>query len=163
MQPDEAKTQYNAGYPLSSGKRMFNPNQQDVRRFFCEAYRKTLAREILTPIETIASDWIGKHPEYASDLSNVNAAIETEYPVEQGKTNPFLHLAMHLSITEQLSVNQPPGIKTAFTLLAQRLQSEHEAHHVIMECLGAMLWDSQRNGTPFDGVAYVAQIMKKLK
>jgi hypothetical protein len=142
---------------------MFNPTQQDVRRFFCETYRKSLAREIMTPLEIIASDWIIQHPEYAADLTDVNAAIEAEYSVDQGKTNPFLHLSMHLSIAEQISINQPIGIKPAFTQLAQRLQSEHEAHHVMMECLGAMLWDSQRNGTPFDGAAYVAAIVAEIQ
>ncbi|MET3107556.1 hypothetical protein AAKU67_002001 [Oxalobacteraceae bacterium GrIS 2.11] len=142
---------------------MFNPSQQDVRRFFCESYRKTLAREILSPIEVIASDWIAQHPEYEVDLADVNAALEAEYPVDQGKTNPFLHLAMHLTITEQISINQPIGIKPAFTQLAQRLQSEHEAHHIMMECLGAMLWESQRNGSPFDGAAYVAAVMKAIQ
>ncbi len=142
---------------------MFNPTQQDVRRFFCETYRKSLAREILTPIEMIASDWIAQHPEYQPDLADLNAAIEAEYSVDQGKTNPFLHLAMHLSIAEQISINQPTGIKPVFTQLALRLQSEHEAHHVMMECLGAMLWDSQRNGTPFDGAAYVAAIVAAIQ
>ena len=102
---------------------MFNPTQQDVRRFFCETYRKTLSREILTPLETIASDWLVQHPEYEADLINLDAALEAEYTVDQGRTNPFLHLSMHLSIAEQISINQPAGIKPAFMKLAQKLQS----------------------------------------
>ena len=142
---------------------MFNPTQHDVRRFFCETYRKSMAREILTPLESIAADWIMQHPEYETDLIDVNAALEAEYPVDQGKTNPFLHLSMHLSIAEQVSINQPAGIAPAFTLLSQRLQSAHEAHHIMMECLGAMIWESQRNATPFDGALYVAAVRQKLK
>lgn len=140
---------------------MFNPTQADVRRFFCETYRKSLAREVLTPIESIASDWIIQHPEYHADFADVNAALEADYSVDLGKTNPFLHLSMHLSIAEQVSINQPIGITNAFTRLAHQLQSEHEAHHVMMECLGAMMWESQRNHTPFDGAAYVAAILKQ--
>lgn len=142
---------------------MFNPTQDDVRRFFCSTYRKSVAREILTPLESIAADWIMQHPEYANDLVDVNQALEKEYTVDQGKTNPFLHLSMHLSIAEQLSINQPVGITPAYTKLAQRLQSEHEAHHAMMECLGNMIWDSQRNGTPFDGAAYVQAVQLMLK
>jgi hypothetical protein len=137
---------------------MFNPTQHDVRRFFCETYRKTLAREILTPLEVIASDWIVQHPEFEKDLSDVNKALVAEYPVDQGKTNPFLHLAMHLSIAEQISINQPAGITPAYAQLAQRLQSAHEAHHHVMECLGAMMWESQRNGTPFDADSYIEAV-----
>ena len=142
---------------------MFNPTQHDVRRFFCATYGKSLAREILTPLESIASDWIMQHPEYETDLADVNAALEAEYPVDQGKTNPFLHLSMHLSIAEQVSINQPPGIAAAFSHLSQQLHSAHEAHHIMMECLGAMIWEAQRNGTPFDGLAYVAAVRKKIK
>jgi len=134
---------------------MFNPNQHDVRRFFCVTYRKNAMHEIFTPLESIASYWITQHPEYVSVLSDLDSALNVDYSIDQGKTNPFLHLSMHLSITEQTSIDQPPGIEAAFINLAHRLQSVHEAHHVIMKYLGTMLWESQRNNTPFDGMAYV--------
>ena len=134
---------------------MFNPSKEEVRRFFCETWRKTQAGEILTPLEAIARDWLIQHPEYESDLANADAAKNAEYDIEQGKSNPFLHLSMHLSIAEQISVDQPRGIRDAFLGLAKRRGSEHDAHHEIMECLGQMLWTAQRNGTPPDGDAYV--------
>ena len=139
---------------------MFNPSQHDVRRFFCDTYRKILERSILTPLETIAADWIRQHPEYAEAFSDVDKALEADYRVDQGQTNPFLHLSMHLSIAEQISINQPVGIQPAFIRLARLKQSEHEAHHAMMECLGAMIWESQRHGHPFDGAAYVAEVNK---
>lgn len=139
---------------------MFNPSQQDSRRFFCETYRKTLAREVLTPLESITSYWISQHPEYESDLADVNAALEADYSIEKGTTNPFLHLAMHLGIAEQVSIDQPTGITGLFNALAQRLQSDHEAHHVIMECLASQIWETQRYNKPFDSQAYIAAIKK---
>lgn len=140
---------------------MFNPSQQDVRRFFCETYRKYYAHEILTPIEIIASDWIKQHPEYTSTLEDMESAIHADYSVENGVSNPFLHLAMHLSIAEQISIDQPPGIRTAFIKLSQRLDSEHEAHHHIMECLGQMMWTAQRTGLPPDGSTYIECIKQR--
>ena len=140
---------------------MFNPSQDDVRRFFCETHRKQRANEILTPLEAIARDWVMQHPEYANDLNDVETALAADYSVENGQTNPFLHLSMHLSIAEQISIDQPPGIRAAATALTQRLQSEHDAHHRIMECLGEMIWQSQRNSMPPDGVAYIACVKKK--
>jgi hypothetical protein len=142
---------------------MFNPSQHDVRRFFCETWRKARAREILTPLEAIARDWLAQHPEYDSALSDPEAALAADYSVEQGQSNPFLHLSMHLSIAEQIAVDQPGGIRAAFLALAQKLGSEHEAHHVIMECLGQMIWTSQRNGLPPDGEAYVECVRRALK
>ena len=140
---------------------MFTPSQHDVRRFFCETCRKHRANEILTPLEAIAADWIVQHPEYRDALSDVEAALAADYPVEQGQSNPFLHLSMHLSIAEQISIDQPPGIRNAFIALAQRLDSEHEAHHQMMECLGEMIWTSQRNGLPPDGIAYIECVKRR--
>nr|WP_245200408.1 DUF1841 family protein [Herbaspirillum sp. LeCh32-8] len=140
---------------------IFNPTQHDVRRFFCEAYRKHQGNEVLTPLEAIARDWIMQHPEYQNDLGDVEQALAADYSVERGQTNPFLHLSMHLSITEQISIDQPPGIRAAFQMLAQRRGSEHEAHHEIMECLGQMIWNAQRNGQPPDGAAYIESIKRR--
>lgn len=140
---------------------MFTPSQHDVRRFFCEAFRKQRANEILTPLEAIARDWIIQHPEYADTMADVDAALAADYSVERGQSNPFLHLSMHLSIAEQISIDQPPGIRAASQALAQRLGSDHEAHHQIMECLGEMIWNSQRSGLPPDGTAYVECVMRR--
>ena len=140
---------------------MFNPSKDDVRRFFCEAWAKSRQQLPLTPLETIAVDWIGEHPEYHDDLADVDAALVREYPVDGGRTNPFLHLSMHLSIEEQVSIDQPPGIRAAFSKLSQRLDSRHEAMHQVMECLGEVLWRSQRDNAPIDANAYIESILKR--
>ena len=140
---------------------MFAPSQTDVRRFFCEAYRKRRDGLPLTPIETIAADWIDQHPEYDAELADVDAALAAVYDVEAGRTNPFLHLSMHLSISEQVSIDQPMGIKQAAALLARRLGSEHDAHHQVMECLGEMIWASQRSGLPPDGERYLECVRRR--
>ena len=139
---------------------MFTPSSNDVRRFFCEAFRKHRHGEILSPMDAIAVDWISRHPEYDDVLNDAEAAIARDYSVEGGQANPFLHLSMHLSIAEQVSIDQPPGIRQAFELLRARL-GEHEAHHAIMECLGDMLWTAQRSGLPPDGAAYVDCIQRR--
>lgn len=140
---------------------MFNPSQQDVRRFFCETFRKFHAKEILTPLETIASDWIRLHSEYDEVLSDLDTALHANYSMDQGNSNPFLHLSMHLSIAEQIAVDQPRGVRTAFEMLTSKLNSQHEAHHEIMEYLGTMIWNSQRSGLPPDGEAYIEALRKR--
>ena len=144
---------------------MFAPSLADVRRFFVEASSKRQGGQLLTPLETIAADWIDAHPEYAGDLADAGAELAAAGPAgaspavaqESGATreNPFLHLSMHLSITEQIGIDQPRGIREACAQLVARRASPHEAQHEIMECLGRMLWDAQRNGRPPDGDAYV--------
>ncbi len=134
---------------------MFAPSQNDVRRFFCETQRKRRAAAPLTPMEAIAAEWIAEHPEYHAELDDLEAALAAVYDVESGRTNPFLHLSMHLTITEQVAIDQPRGIRQAFELLAARRGSAHEAHHEVMECLGEMVWASQRSGLPPDGQRYL--------
>ncbi|CAN5776883.1 DUF1841 family protein [soil metagenome] len=141
---------------------MFTPSQQDVRLFFCETFRKNRDREILTPLEAIASDWINQHSEYNETLQDINAAMDANYSVDQGNSNPFLHLSMHLTIAEQISVDQPRGIRAAFDVLVNKFNSQHEAHHQIMECLGEMIWTSQRSGLPPDGDAYIEALKKRI-
>ena len=140
---------------------MFNPSKEDVRRFFCEAWAKHRGQQPLAPIEAIAVDWIVQHPEYHDELSDTQAALEKDYSVEQGRTNPFLHLSMHLSIEEQVSIDQPPGIRDAFSQLSTRLGSRHEAMHEVMECLGEVLWQAQRNQAPIDSQAYIEAIKRR--
>ena len=140
---------------------MFAPSQNDVRRFFCETLRKHRDGEVLTPLEAMAADWIDEHPEYHDDLGNVESALAAVFDVQSGRTNPFLHLAMHLSISEQVSIDQPRGIRQAFDLLAARRGSAHEAQHEVMECLGEMMWQSQRSGMPPDGERYIDCVRRR--
>ena len=106
-------------------------------------------------LETLAGQWVAEHPEYQGDLSDAEAAVARMYEVEAGKTNPFLHLSMHLSISEQCSIDQPRGIRQAVELLTARRDSLHQAHHQTMECLGRMVFESQRAGRMPDGQAYI--------
>ena len=96
---------------------MFNPSREQVRRFFCESWRKHRARLILEGAETTAADLIEQHPEYHALLENPDAAVEQEFTPEGGQMNPFLHLSLHLAIADQISIDQPPGIRAAHPML----------------------------------------------
>lgn len=131
------------------------PSQADVRRFFCDVYTKARAGQTLDAIETLASGWIDEHPEYHPALADLEAALRSMADAVEGQGNPFLHLSMHLSISEQCSIDQPRGIRQAVELLTHRRNSLHDAHHAAMDCLGKMIWESQRAGRPPDGDAYI--------
>ena len=140
---------------------MFEPSQADVRRFFCAVYAKWRDGQPMDALETLASQWVAEHPEYHADFSDVNAALERMYEVKDGKTNPFLHLSMHLSVSEQCSIDQPRGIRQAVELLTAKRDSLHDAHHETMDALGQMIWESQRSGRPPDGHAYIDAVQRR--
>jgi hypothetical protein len=140
---------------------MFTPSQADVRRFFCSVYARSLSGQPLEALETIASQWLAEHPEYHAEFADAEGALAKTYATEEGQTNPFLHLSMHLSISEQCSIDQPRGIRQAVELLTARRDSLHDAHHEAMECLGQMVWESQRAGRPPDGDAYIACVQRQ--
>lgn len=134
---------------------MFNPSRDQARRFLFDAWRKYRDGTVLTALEDMAVGHILRHPEYHPMLDAPERYLERDYPPELGETNPFLHLAMHLSIGEQLSIDQPAGVKARYLRLAHRLGDEHAAQHAVMDCLAEMLWRAQRDRQPPDGAAYL--------
>ncbi|TDR30917.1 DUF1841 family protein [Hydromonas duriensis] len=139
----------------------FNPTLAEVRQFFYHAWHKFLNNQSLAPMEQMAVHWMRQHDEYHAILNGPIEALEAaQFMPEDGQSNPFLHLSMHLSISEQLSINQPIGIREAYQKLAQKLDDEHAAQHVVMECLGQVLWQAQREQREPDSAAYIDSILK---
>ncbi|MDO8369671.1 MAG: DUF1841 family protein [Candidatus Nitrotoga sp.] len=140
---------------------MFNPSRDEARMFLIDTWRKRRAGSLLSPLEDLAAQLIEKHPEYYSILENPERYQDKDYTPEQGTTNPFLHLMMHLTIEEQISINQPAGIRAHFARLTRQFESEHDAQHRMMECLGEMIWQAQRNRTQPDAAIYLACLEKQ--
>lgn len=141
---------------------MFTPSRDEVRRFLAEAWRKRVAGLPATPLETMAADIAELHPEYHALLTSGETALGQEWTPEQGETNPFLHLSLHLAIEEQLSIDQPPGIRAICEQLTRRRGDRHAALHDILECLGETVWKANRDNAPPDGAAYLECLRRKL-
>ena len=139
---------------------MFNPSRDDARNFLYDSWRKHLDGTVLTPLEDMATQLIIKHPEYHGLLHNPAKFKDKDYAAESGEPNPFLHLMMHLTMQEQISIDQPPGIRAHLQRLTAHYQSEHDALHKMMECLSEMLWHAQRNSTGPDVGIYFACLEK---
>lgn len=140
---------------------MFNPTRAEARNFLFETWRKHRAGESLTQMEGLAARLIEMHPEFHEHLNDADRYLEQDYLPEQGTTNPFLHLMMHLTIEEQVSINQPHGIREHFLRLTTKYQSEHEAQHAMMECLAETLLQAQHNNAAPDGGVYLACLKKQ--
>ena len=140
---------------------MFNPSRDQARRFLADAWRKRCAGLPATPMEILAADVAELHPEYHDLLAEGEAVLAREWTPEQGQTNPFLHLSLHLAIEEQLSIDQPPGIRSVYETLLARLGDRHAALHRVLDCLGEVMWQAQRNQQPPDGATYLECLQRE--
>jgi hypothetical protein len=134
---------------------MFNPSRDQVRQFFVDVWEKYRAGQPLAGAEQPALDAVLAHPEYHAILEQPDRYKERAYLPEDGETNPFLHLSMHLAVAEQLSIDQPPGIRARYQRLLDRHSDPMRAQHAVMDCLGEMIWQTQRYQTAFDSAAYL--------
>jgi Domain of unknown function (DUF1841) len=137
---------------------MFNPSRDDVREMFFGAWRKYREGIPLVGIESLALDVILEHPEYHAVLEAPQRYRSREYTDE---TNPFLHMSLHVALEEQLSIDQPPGIRTRWQALLERSGERHEALHHAIECLAETLWRAQRDGAPPDAAAYLSCLERR--
>jgi hypothetical protein len=139
---------------------MFAPSRDQARSFLFDAWEKYRRGDALSPLEQTALEVMLLHPEYHGLLEDRERSQSRDFGPESAQMNPFLHLSLHLAVEEQLSIDQPPGIRASFDALAAKLGSEHDAKHRVLECLGETIWQAQRTGTAPDQDAYLACIRK---
>jgi hypothetical protein len=140
---------------------MFSPSRDEARRFLIDAWAKSRAGEPLSDLERIAVNLIALHPEYHEVLENPDKHAARDYAPESGDVNPFLHLSLHLAVAEQLAIDQPRGIRAQFERIRETRGDEHAALHAVLECLGEVIWASQRHGAPPDAQLYLACLARQ--
>ena len=144
---------------------MFNPSRDQARDFLLETWRKYRETESLTGMESMAVEVIALHPEYHEMLQDRDRYLQTyrdrDFPPEFGETNPFLHLGMHIAIREQISIDQPAGVRGHHQALSVKLGSVLDAEHEMMDCLAEMIWQAQRNRTAPDAALYLGCLRRK--
>lgn len=141
---------------------MFTADRDQLRKFYCDVWRKHSAGQALEPLEIQIRDVILAHPEYQPLLENTDAALGKDYLPEFGETNPFLHMGLHLAIHEQLSTDRPAGIRGLAQQLRLRFPEPHALEHHMIDCLAETIWRSQRDATPPDEAAYLRCLQRAL-
>jgi hypothetical protein len=140
---------------------MFGSDRTQMRRFFTETWRKARNGEVLVPLEQLLAGVIQQHPEYHPLIEAPDNAHDKDFLPDGGETNPFLHMGMHISLQEQVGTDRPAGIRTLYQKAVTKVGDSHEAEHQMMECLGKMLWEAQRENRAPDEQAYL-QCVKHL-
>ncbi len=142
---------------------MFNPSRRQARELFFNTWEKYRGGRPLEGLESTALEVILLHPEYHGLLDDREKNIERDYPPESGALNPFLHLSLHLSIAEQLAIDQPPGLADIYRALVAKYGQVHKALHVVLECLGEAVWQANRGGVAPDQDHYLATLRAHLE
>jgi hypothetical protein len=136
-----------------------NAGRDELRRRYVDAWQRHRNGLPLEPLDAQIADVIALHPEYHASLEAPDATSQS-FAVEQGRSNPFLHMGLHLAIREQVGTRRPAGIEAIHQRLAQRLGDVHEAEHRMIEVLAEALWDAQRNGSAPDEQRYLERLQR---
>ena len=137
---------------------IFGQDRQELRQMYADAWRKAQGAEVLSPLEAQIAQVIEDHPEDQAALSD--EAREASFTPEAGKTNPFLHMGLHLAVRDQVATDRPPGISNIFQQLVKKYSKTHEAEHRMLDCLAETLWEAQNQNGPPDEQKYLERLRK---
>ncbi len=137
---------------------IFGQDRGELRKMYADAWRKRGDGMPLSPLETQIADVIALHPEYHDAM--LAAGLDRNYTPEEGKTNPFLHMGLHLGIREQVATNRPAGIAAIFNRLVEQLGDPHAAEHQMIDCLAETLWEAQSRNSAPDEQQYLERLRR---
>ena len=103
---------------------LYGSDRDDLRRAWADAWSKARAGQPLEPMERLLADVIAEHPEHHPALESPGV-LESEFSPEAGRTNPFLHMGLHVAIREQLATDRPPGVRALYAKLLPRYADAH--------------------------------------
>jgi Domain of unknown function (DUF1841) len=137
---------------------IFSDDRKELRQMYADAWRKSQERQVLSPLEAQIAKVIEDHPEYQTELND--EALEASFTPPEGKTNPFLHMGLHLAIRDQVATDRPPGISVIFQELVSQYSDPHESEHRMLDCLAETLWEAQNQNAPPDEQKYLERLRK---
>ena len=137
---------------------IFGEDRSELRKMYADAWKKRCERLPLSPLDAQIADVIESHPEYHADVTGED--LGRDYTPDGGKTNPFLHMGLHLGIREQVATNRPAGITAVHEAVAAKLGDAHAAEHAMIDCLAETLWEAQSSNQPPDEAKYLERLQR---
>ncbi len=141
---------------------LYNPSRNQARQFLFDAWAKFKQTAVLSDLEKIAVEVMQMHPEYHAIFNAPERYLQQAYFPEMGETNPFLHISLHLSVMEQISIDQPPGIRAMHVKLREKYADAHLAYHDLIDCLAETIWQAQRHNSALDSAHYLKLLEQKI-
>ena len=137
---------------------MYSQDRRELRQMYVDAWRKAQGAAVLSPLEAQIAQVIEDHPEYQSALGEED--LEASFSPEDRKTNPFLHMGLHLAVRDQVATDRPSGISKLFQELVKKYSNSHETEHRMLDCLAEILWEAQNQNAPPDEQKYLERLRK---
>jgi hypothetical protein len=135
---------------------IFGQDRNELRKMYKDAWAKFRQNLPLTPLEVQIAAVVDWHPEYHGDLDT--ESLDQEYTPEGGRSNPYLHMGLHLGIREQVATNRPAGIRAIYDALVAKLGDQHSAEHQMLDCLAETLWEAQSQNSAPDEQRYLDRL-----
>jgi hypothetical protein len=137
---------------------IFGQDRNELRQMYADAWHKRRYGQPASPLEALIADVIEIHPEYHADVTSED--LDRDYLPDGGKTNPFLHMGLHLAIREQVATDRPAGIAAIHRELSARIGDPHESEHAMIEALAETLWEAQSRNLPPDEQEYLERLRR---
>jgi len=137
---------------------IFGQDRQELRQMYVDAWRKAREGAVLSPLEAQIAEVVADHPEYHGAVSGEN--LDESYAPEDGKTNPFLHMGLHLALRDQVATDRPPGIRAVFQTIQGWASDRLDAEHRAIECLAETLWEAQSQNRAPDEQQYLEKLKR---
>jgi len=134
---------------------IFGQDRNELRKMYADAWQKHRDKSPLSPLEAQIAQVVEEHPEYHEAVLD---DLEQDFTVENGQTNPYLHMGLHLGVREQVATDRPSGISAIFGALAKKSGDRLVAEHRMIDCLAETLWESQRDQSPPDELRYLERL-----
>ena len=135
---------------------IFSQDRGELRKMYADAWRKLREKLPLSPLEAQIAAVVEWHPEYHADVTSDD--LDKDFTPDGGRTNPFLHMGLHLGLREQVATNRPAGITAIHEALTAKTGDPHEAEHQMIECLAETLWEAQSQGVAPDERRYLERL-----
>lgn len=135
---------------------IFGQDRTELRKMYADAWQKHLNQQPLSPLEAQIADVVASHPEYHAEIADPD--LERDYSPEGGRSNPFLHLGLHLGVREQVATDRPGGIAGVHAALLRKTGDPHAAEHAMIEALAETLWEAQSANAPPDERKYLDRL-----
>jgi hypothetical protein len=137
---------------------IFGQDRRELRQMYVDAWQKRVAGESLSALEQQIASVVQDHPEYLAMLHS--GMLDAAFTPDDGQTNPYLHMGLHLALREQVATDRPPGILLIYNTLCSRHGDRHEAEHRMLECLAETLWEAQGQNAMPDEAKYLERLRR---